>query len=235
MHKHITRFHLVQAVLFALLFTGCAMSPQGRILLARNCEPDALTEISNQILSDAARFKKRTYAMNSMDVRLDALRQYSEELRPRLTDSFGTLLSDYVAMKLAAFKTAGPASRFDTAQDDPILQRGWEPDVELLSREGAEEMDKDIVVVNELLLDGKIHTGYQGETKMIFRRVGGSWLLDDVVVRRRYSYDDSRWEKPKSTRSNLRSDTKTYAKDLNINNFYHDKSKIESIATGYIP
>ena len=208
------RFLLVQAVLFTLLFTGCGTSPESRILLARDCEPDALTEISDQILADAARFKKRTYAMNSMGVRLDALRKYSEELRPRLTDSFGTILSNYVAMKVDAFKTDGPASRSDTAQVDPLFQRRWEPDVVLLTREGAEDSDMDIVVVNELLLDGKIYTGYQGESKMIFRRVEGSWLLDDVVVRRRYTYDDSTWEKPESTRSNLKSATKTYSKDL---------------------
>lgn len=213
MHKHIMQFILVPAVLFTLIFTGCATIPQSRILLARNCEPDALTEISCQILSDAARFKKRTYAMNSMNVRLDALRKYSEELRPQLTNSFGTLFNTYVARKIDAFKADGPASRFDTAQGDPIFQRRWEPDVVLLTREGTEESDMGIVVVNELLLDGKIYTGYQGETKKIFRRVEGTWLLDDVVVRRRYGYDDSTWEKPESTRSNLISASKTYAKN----------------------
>lgn len=216
MHKHIMWFHLIQAILFTLLFTACGTIPQSRILLANDCDPDALTDISNQILADAARFKEQSYAINSMDVRLNALRKYSEELRPRLTDSFSTLLNNYVTMKVDAFKTDGPASRFDTAQEDPIFQRRWQPDVVLLTREGAEDSDKDIVVVNELLLNGKIYTGYQGESKMIFRRVEGSWLLDDVVVRRRYSYDDSTWEKPESTRSNLKIATKAYAKDLNL-------------------
>ncbi len=213
MHTHIMRFLLRLALPVTLLLTDCATNQQSRILLARNCEPDALTEITSRILSDAARFKKRTYAMNSMDVRLDALRRYSEDLRPRLTATFGTLLSDYVAAKFAAFQTDGPSSRFDTAQFDPVLQRGWEPDVVLLSREGTEEPDQGIVVVSELLLDGKIYTGYQGETKLTFTRVGGSWLLDDVVARWRYSYDDSIWVKPESTRSNLESSTRIYAKD----------------------
>ncbi len=152
--------------------------------------------------------------MTPLNERLVALNEYEEQLRPCMTGSFAALFSDYVNAMTEAFATRAPAERFDKAQDDPLLQRRWEPDVVLLSREGTDKPDEEVVMANEVLLDGKIYSGYQGETRMFFKQSGSTWLLDEITTRRRYTYDDSTWEPVQSTREQLRSGIEIYSRDI---------------------
>lgn len=197
-----------------ILLAACSPVSNPRVLLGHDQDPDEFTRAAQEILLIAEQFKSSTYAMRSMAQRMAGLKAYHEDLAPYCTDSFRELFSRYVAVKVAAFQTDGPSSRFDKAQDDPILFRRWQPDVQLLTSGYGEQSDERVAVINELLLDGKIYTGWHAEKKIVFQQVGDDWLLDDVIYRYCLSSEGSTWEGPYSTRADLRKSITLYEKDL---------------------
>lgn len=202
-------------VLLPLLsLMGCSSVSDPRVLIGDNHEPDELTRITENLLAAAKRFNESARAMNSMAVRLDGLSRYRDELAPHLTDSFRQLYCRYVELRLAAFASDAPSVADDTAQFDLFLQRRWQPDAQVLATEWTEHDDERWVVVTEVLLDSKIYTGQHAETRFVYRLIDGAWLLDDVICRYRYTYDDATWQGPDGTRDLLRERISCHEKEL---------------------
>lgn len=122
----------------------------------------------------------------------------------RYVAAVSPLLSPDFAADLEAFRAAVHRKSLGSDPDyirvlyDPLLQRLWQPETQVISMDV--ECDRDAgeqgIAIYSLLLSGKIYSGDLCQTDLIFRQFPDGWKITEI----RQGYidfpiEDSKWEK----------------------------------------
>ena len=185
----------------SLLLAGCSVSQSDAPTTTWDIdnphsdypELTKLTKITKDILDSSKQLNKQATAAYPVKERLKALDDHIARIRPHLSAELALQLAEYRDVYKNAFDSGVASQLYETAEDDPLLDRKWQPDSEVIDW-NTDSLPSRVVTVNELLVSGKIWTGYQGKTDLRFIQQHGVWKVSEISISRRLDYDDAKWE-----------------------------------------
>ena len=195
--------------LFPLLLTFFLLAPESRSDAAlhytlKNLSKDEkqpateALQASRAIIESSRTFLQEISGISSNKKSFASLRTHIIRLKPHLSERLFKAFSEYAQTLEVYLESEASKNEFLNCDHDPLLARKWQPEAEVLELsydEPAEYPHRPTIILNELLITGKIYSGYQGKTELRFlKNDDGKLVVNEIVIKRRYDHPDENWE-----------------------------------------